>query len=130
MLACLPLAHCKDNVQDNYTPLVYITIRISCSITLNCPIYLSGWVAAKSVRLYVDKNYRYHYLSILGHDPPENQSLETISGKMRDWDMDRDVDSGEEGEQKTPEEVLQYQEIEEGTSINCVKYWYCYYPRI
>ena len=44
--------------------------------------------------------------------------------------MDRDVDSGEEGEQKTPEEVLQYQEIEEGTSINCVKYWYCYYPRI
>ena len=69
----------------------------SYSIALNCPIYLSGWVAAKSVRLYVDKNYRYHYLSILGHDPPANQSLETISGKMRDWDMDCDVDSGGEG---------------------------------
>ena len=75
-------------------------------------------MAAKSVRLYVDKNYRYHFLSILGHDPPENQSLETISGKMRDWDMDCDIDSGEEGEQrKAPDELLQPQEIEEGTSI-------------
>ena len=73
-------------------------------------------MAAKSVRLYVDKNYRYHYLSILGHDPPANQSLETISGKMRDWDMDCDVDSGGEGEQrKAPDEPPQ--EIEEGTAI-------------
>ena len=73
-------------------------------------------MAAKSVRLYVDKNYRYHYLSILGHDPPANQSLETISGKMRDWDMDCDVDSGGEGEQsKAPDEPPQ--EMEEGTAI-------------
>ena len=85
-----------------------------CSITLKCPIYLSGWVAAKSVRLYVDKNYRYHFLSILGHDPPPNQSLETISGKMRDWDMDHDVDSGAEGEQgKATDETAQ---LEEGKS--------------
>ena len=87
----------------------------ACSITLSCPIYLSGWVAAKSVRLYVDKNYRYHYLSILGHDPPENQSLETISGKMRGWDMDCDVDSGEEGEPKEEGDVIQEcQTAEEG----------------
>ena len=76
-------------------------------------------MAAKSVRLYVNKNYRYHYLSILGHDPPENQSLETISGKMRGWDMDCDVDSGEEKEQReASNEMQQCQEPEEGTCIN------------
>ena len=75
-------------------------------------------MAAKSVRLYVDKNYRYHYLSILGFDPPENQSLETISGKMRGWDMDCDMESGEEGEKReAPDEMQQYQEPEEGIYV-------------
>ena len=53
-------------------------------------------MAAKSVRLYVDKNYRYHYLSILGYEPPENQSLETVSAKMRSGGVDEDVNSDEE----------------------------------
>ena len=38
------------------------------------------------MRLYVDRKYRYHFLAILGYDPPENQSLETVSGKRRDKD--------------------------------------------
>jgi hypothetical protein len=37
---------------------------------------------------------------------------------MRGWDMDCDVDSGEEGEQgKAPDEDLQSLELEKGTSI-------------
>ena len=74
----------------------------TCSFTLSCPIYLSGWVAAKSVRLYVDKNYRYHYLSILGYDPPENQCLETISAgtKTKEMDEEQDFDSGKGGAQE------------------------------
>ena len=100
----------------NYDSIHFLHSHNAHSITLSCPIYLSGWVAAKSVRLYVDKNYRYHYLSILGHDPPENQSLETISGKMRGWDMDCDVDSGEEGEQGKESDIPQQcQEPDEGT---------------
>ena len=66
------------------------------SFTLSCPIHLSGWVAAKSVRLYVDKNYRYHYLSILGYDPPENQNLETVSARMRRGEDDEDFSSDNE----------------------------------
>ena len=48
-------------------------------------IYLSGWMARKSVRLYVDKKYRCHYLAMLGHDPPHNMSLTSVSGQ-------RDID--------------------------------------
>ena len=41
-------------------------------------------MAAKSVRLYVDRKYRYHFLAMLGYDPPENQCLETVSGRKRE----------------------------------------------
>lgn len=71
---------------------------------LSCPLHLSGWVAAKSVRLYVDKNYRYHYLAMLGHDLPENLSLETMSGRKRkkqdlkgDWEAEEEEEEVEEG---------------------------------
>ena len=65
------------------------------SYNLSCPLYLSGWVAAKSVRLYVDKNYRYHYLSMLGYDPPENLSLDTASAKTKSGASDEDFSSDE-----------------------------------
>ena len=68
---------------------------------LSCSLHLSGWVAAKSVRLYVDKNYRYHYLAMLGHDLPENLSLETMSGRKRkeqdlkgDWEAEEEEEGG------------------------------------
>ena len=38
------------------------------------------------MRLYVDRKYRYHFLAILGYDPPENQCLETVGGGRRDKD--------------------------------------------
>ena len=55
----------------------------SSEIWISCPLFLSGWLAAKSVRLYLDRNYRYHFLSMLGHDPPTNQCLDTIGPKTR-----------------------------------------------
>ena len=79
-------------------------------------MYLSGWVAAQSVRLYVDKNYRYHYLSMLGYEPPENQSLKTINARMRrgeDSD-ERDYSSDEDkGEEKGVEQVRNEEKGEE-----------------
>ena len=76
-------------------------------------MHLSGWVAAKSVRLYVDKNYRYHYLAMLGYDPPENQSLETVSRKKRkeqqpqgDWEEEEeDGGGGSSGEEMLMDRV-------------------------
>ena len=70
-------------------------------------------MAAKSVRLYVDKNYRYHYLSILGYEPPENQSLETVSATMRSGGIDEDISSdeeltGKEGDQGCPTEGMYF----------------------
>ena len=57
------------------------------------PIYLSGWMARKSVRLYVDKKYRCHYLAMLGHDPPHNMSLTSVSGRR---DIDEEMEEMEE----------------------------------
>ena len=45
---------------------------------VQCPIYLSGWIAAKSVRLFVAHPESYHYLAIT---PPEERSLATRSAK-------------------------------------------------
>ena len=50
---------------------------------LTCPMSLSGWRAGKSVRLFVDKVYRYHFLSMLGEEPQENQSLECVTPASR-----------------------------------------------
>ena len=63
------------------------------STSYDHPIYLSGWMARKSVRLYVDKNYRCHYLAMLGHDPPHNLSLASISGQR---DIDEEMEEMEE----------------------------------
>ncbi len=67
---------------------------LSCSseqeLTISCPIYLSGWLAAKSVRLFLDKNYRYHFLSMLGHDPPTNQCLDTVNSSRRRGNREED----------------------------------------
>lgn len=77
-------------------------------------------MAAKSVRLYVDKNYRYHYLSILGYEPPENQSLETVSAKMRSGGIDEDISSDEELVEKEMFEGDQRCQVEGvATSLLC-----------
>lgn len=52
------------------------------------PIHLSAWLAAKSCRLFVGRPDRYHYLVLLGMEPDEEQSLETVSG-ARDEDDDK-----------------------------------------
>ncbi len=44
---------------------------------------LSGWRAGKSVRLFVDKVYHYHFLSMLGEEPQENKSLECVTPASR-----------------------------------------------
>ena len=48
------------------------------------PIHLSAWLAAKSCRLFVGRPDRYHYLVLLGMEPDEEQSLETVSGPRDD----------------------------------------------
>ncbi len=47
-------------------------------IPLKCPILLSGWIGPKSVRLFVPMAERCHFLSMLGEDPPDKLSLDTI----------------------------------------------------
>ena len=63
------------------------------STSYDHPIYLSGWMARKSVRLYVDKKYRCHYLAMLGHDPPHNMSLASVSGRR---DIEEEMEEMEE----------------------------------
>ena len=58
---------------------------------------LSGWRAAKSVRLFVDKIYRYHFLSMLGEEPQENQSLQCVGGASRGGEDEGDSGSGDDG---------------------------------
>eukprot|EP00731_Ephydatia_muelleri_P026085 Em0018g185a len=65
---------------------------------ISCPIYLSGWIAARSVRLLVGREDHFHYLAMLGCDPPENQSLAPVSGKAQDGDQGvEDWEHDEEG---------------------------------
>lgn len=52
-----------------------------CFRDIQCPICLSGWIAAVSVRLFVAHPERYHYLAILGETPPEHLSLATKNAK-------------------------------------------------
>ena len=72
----------------------------SSSSMISCPIFLSGWIAARSVRLLVGREDHFHYLAMLGCDPPENQSLAPVSGKTLDGDQevqDGDQDQGVTG---------------------------------
>lgn len=78
---------------------------LSCSSAFSYPLSLSGWVAAKSVRLYVDRKYRYHFLAVMGHDPPENQSLVPVCGEGRPLEGEKELDVEEVGE-NFPEEVI------------------------
>ena len=72
------------------------------STSYDHPIYLSGWIARKSVRLYVDKKYRCHYLAMLGHEPPQNMSLASVSGRkdyserteMEEWKKEEEDGGG------------------------------------
>ena len=64
---------------------------------LTCPISLSGWLAAKSARLFVDKNSRYHFLYMLGHEPPENQSLVNVTAAARRQQEEDEIE-GNDGE--------------------------------
>ena len=68
----------------------------SVEIPISCPIHLSGWLAAKSARLFLDKNYRYHFLSMLGHDPPTNQCLDTINASRSGRDQEEEEECGDE----------------------------------
>ena len=71
-----------------------------CRFVLTCPMNLSGWRAAKSVRLFVDKIYRYHFLSMLGEEPQENQSLQCVGGALRKGEDEEDSGSEDNGECK------------------------------
>lgn len=64
-------------------PLPPLSLPLSLSPTsdIHSPIYLAGWIAHRSVRLYVGHPDRYHYLAILGQTPPETMSLKTESGQ-------------------------------------------------
>ena len=58
----------------------------------------------------MDKNYRYHYLAMMGYDLPENLSLVTVSGRERkeeqltgEWEEEGGMSSSGEME-STPED--------------------------
>ena len=81
-----------------------------CRIPLQCPIYLSAWVAAWSVRLFLGQIERYHYLSMLGEDPPEDQSLTTTTGPAKkemmadEEDCSMDIEVKMEGQEEEQEQ--------------------------
>ena len=57
----------------------------------------------------MDKKYRYHFLAVMGYNPPENQSLETISGKGRQRDKDEEeMDDTKDGEIVTLHHFLRF----------------------
>ncbi|XP_064398499.1 RNA cytosine-C(5)-methyltransferase NSUN2-like isoform X2 [Halichondria panicea] len=68
------------------------TCSDSDKFVLTCPMSLSGWRAGKSVRLFVDKVYRYHFLSMLGEEPQENQSLECVTPASRVGGVNEDTE--------------------------------------
>ena len=70
-----------------YPALHFLQLSLSCCssgiVPLTCPLHLSGWLAAKSARLFLDKSYRYNFLSLLGEDPPNDISLESMNTARR-----------------------------------------------
>ena len=56
---------------------------------VQCPIYLSGWIAAKSVHLFVAHPERY---SLLGETPPEELYLSIVNKELS---VDEVIDQGE-----------------------------------
>ena len=71
----------------HYTFYNFHFLSLSCCssgiVPLTCPLHLSGWLAAKSARLFLDKSYRYNFLSLLGEDPPTDISLESMNTARR-----------------------------------------------
>ena len=59
---------------SKHVQCLFVFVRIP----LKCPILLSGWIGPKSVRLFVPMAERCHFLSMLGKDPPDKLSLDTI----------------------------------------------------
>jgi len=55
-------------------------------VAVTCPLHLSGWLAARSVRLFLDKSHRYIFLSMLAKDPSlvsEDICLEAMNSAKR-----------------------------------------------
>ena len=55
-------------------------------VAVTCPLHLSGWLAARSVRLFLDKSHRYIFLSMLAQDPSsisEDICLDTMNSTRR-----------------------------------------------
>ena len=75
----------------------------------------------------MDKNYRYHFLSMLGHDPPTNQCLDTINASRsgRDQEEEECGDERKEGfdhegeceEDERAENVRDEDQKEEGCNV-------------
>lgn len=100
--------------------LFYIYTLPFFSTSYDHPIYLSGWVARKSVRLYVDKKYRCHYLAMLGHEPPQDMSLASVSGRMdetTDLEEWKRQEEGEGGKTDGDRETRGEQEEERGVVL-------------
>ena len=66
----------------NHYDVLYLFL-CSSIIPLTCPLHLSGWLAARSARLFLDKSYRYNLLSILGEDPPTDIDMESMNTARR-----------------------------------------------
>ena len=66
------------------------------------PIYLTAWVAAKSVRLFVNKQDRQHFLAILGEELSENLSLATQNKKFQEYEGEKEVEGEREKVHEDP----------------------------
>lgn len=53
--------------------------NFDCRLVPQCTVYLSSWVAAWSVRLFLAYEDRYHFLTVLGYDPPDQLCLKTVN---------------------------------------------------
>ena len=97
-----------NNHSSLYLLCRFLWLLTPPSVPLKSPIHLSGWVAAKSVRLFVAHQERYHFLAMLGVDPPEKQNLETISGRVlqQKEEDDDEPKSEEESEKKAGDRLL------------------------
>ena len=85
------------SIINEFYSLHFFLIPIVFSLPLRdiqCPLYLSGWIAATSVRLFVNHPERYHYLAILGQEPPEQLSLATHNRKFDDKEMETEDPTG------------------------------------
>lgn len=93
----------------NVTCISLLSKHMHMYSTFHYPIYLSGWVARKSIRLYADKKYRCHFLAMLGHEAPADMSLASVSGR-RNEEEEEEMEMAEIKEREVEEE---HEEMEE-----------------